>query len=118
MNGITAAMRRLRQLVGARESRTTHEHRDRGSPAASALYARNGNTKSPDGGGRVEYARPGARGAGLYRRQRLAQSRGILLRPRSDRRIPPAQMGERTGLPADEGALGVPREPHRGAVSV
>ncbi len=37
-------------------------------------------------------------------------------RPRGDCRVPAAQVGEGAGLPADQGAVGVHRRPHRGAL--
>ena len=50
------------------------------------------------------------------RGQRVAQSRGVLLRPARHRRVPRAQMGEGARLPPHQGGLGVRRRAHRSAI--
>ncbi len=66
--------------------------------------------------GDLEHARSGTSGRRLYRGQPLAQPRRILLGARGDRAVPHAQVGEGTRLPADQGAMGVSRQPHRRAL--
>ena len=54
----------------------------------------------------LEHARSRARRACLHAGQPLAEPRGILPGPRSDRSLPRPQMAARTRLPPDQGNLG------------
>ena len=54
--------------------------------------------------------------ARLYAHQHLAQPVGVPDRPRGHRPVPDPQVEQGTGLSAHQGTLGLPRQPHRGAL--
>src|SRR3569623_1733887 len=71
--------------------------------AATAVHPRNRHAEGPHGRGCVEYARPRAGRARIYRRHPLAESRRVPGGARAGAGVPSAQMGLGFGLPVDLG---------------
>ena len=96
--------------------RTSGDRHDRGTPALSALHRRDRDGEGAHGRRRLEHTRPRAGRAGLHGRQRLAEPCRVPARPRGHRGVPRPQVATRARLPPDQGAVGVPRQPHRRAL--
>src|ERR1700677_2721962 len=94
-----------------------NRHHDLASTAA-AIYRRNCSAKGPPRRRRLELAQSTEGFSCLHGRFPLAKPGRVPQRSRADRGIPYQEMDERTRLLADQGVVGVYREPYRGAFRV